>query len=51
MVDSGFIFVMGVILIVSLIMTAAFFILNGKLEEENRDLKERINEHEKRKKK
>lgn len=51
MVESGFIFILAAILLVSLIMTAAFFTLNSKLEDENRRLKEKVSEYEKRSKK
>jgi hypothetical protein len=46
MVDPGIAFGGLVVLIVSLIMTAAFFILNSKLEDENRSLKEKLKKYE-----
>jgi multisubunit Na+/H+ antiporter MnhB subunit len=46
MVDPGIAFAGLVVLIVSLIMTAAFFTLNSNLEDENRSLKEKLKKYE-----
>lgn len=46
MVDAGYVFAGVVILMVSLIMTSAFFILNIKLEEQNKTLKEKLKKYE-----
>lgn len=46
MVDPGIAFAGLVVLIVSLIMTAAFFTLNSNLEDENRSLKEKLKNYE-----
>lgn len=51
MVDAAFLYIGGVVLIVSLIMTGAFFTLNSNLEDENRRLRERLDEFEKSSKK
>lgn len=46
MISAGLAFSGLVVLIVSLIMTSAFFILNSKLEDENDRLKEKLKEFE-----
>jgi hypothetical protein len=46
MVDAGLLFGSVVVLVVSLIMTSAFFILNSKLEDENKSLKEQLKKFE-----
>lgn len=46
MISAGLAFSGLVVLIVSLIMTSAFFILNSKLEDENERLKEKLKEFE-----
>lgn len=46
MVDSTLVFAGGIVLIVSLIMSIAFFTLNGYLEEENTMLKEKLKKYE-----
>lgn len=42
MVDAGLFTGSVVVMVVSLIMTSAFFILNSKLEDENKSLKEQL---------
>ena len=46
MVDAGLLFGSVAVLAVSLIMTSAFFILNSKLEDENKSLKEQLKKFE-----
>ena len=46
MVDAGLLFGCVAVLAVSLIMTSAFFILNSKLEDENKSLKEQLKKFE-----
>jgi|Laugrefabdmm15dn_1035133.scaffolds.fasta_scaffold17964_2 hypothetical protein len=46
MVDQGVVFAGAIVLIVSLIMTAAFFMLNSNLEDQNRILKEKLKKYE-----
>lgn len=46
MIDPAIVLIGGVVLAVSLMMTAAFFILNSNLEDENRSLKEKLKKYE-----
>lgn len=46
MVEPALAFAGVIILIVSLIMTTAFFTLNSNLEDENRRLKEKLKKYE-----
>jgi hypothetical protein len=46
MVEPALAFAGVIVLVVSLIMTTAFFTLNSNLEDENRSLKEKLKKYE-----